>query len=133
MATDKVRVKVLRASDGPSVKEGDRLYVNYQGFLSEDGTEFDGNFDFDDFTSVPLRELFSFVIGAGQVIDGWDEALAGRNVGDVLLLKIPAAKAYGAAGKLPKIPPNADLTFKVELKAFDPAGPQGRTEATAED
>lgn len=127
-----VGVRVLRTSSGPVVKAGDRLFVHYQGVLRDGLRQFDASFNFADFTVVPGREPFSFVLGARTVIAGWDEALVGRNLGEILELTIPAAKAYGATGQ-GSIPPNADLIFKVELLAADPAGPTGRIEPAPED
>ncbi len=92
-------------------KVGDTLTVNYVGTL-EDGTKFDSSID----RGVP----FTFVVGIGQVIRGWDEGMLGMKVGEKKHLVIPGEKAYGPRG-IPDgkggymIPPNATLIFDVEM------------------
>lgn len=90
-------------------KEGDVLSMNYTGRL-EDGTIFDSNV-LPEFGHV---EPFTFTLGAGQVIAGWDEGLAGMKIGEKKTLTIPPEKGYGANGN-GSIPPNATLVFDVEL------------------
>lgn len=90
-----------------AVAKGDRVWVLYQGTLM-DGTEFDSNM-------APDKDPFSFSVGNGQVIEGWDEGLIGMKRGGERELTIPAAMAYGEAGSPPKIPANADLKFKVKV------------------
>jgi hypothetical protein len=108
-----VVTKVLRTSKGPTVTAGDQLGVFYSGKLS-DGTIFDGNFNFNTFEAVSGRSLFSFQLGSGQVISGWDQGLLNHRLGEILELTIPAELAYGSTGA-GSIPPNATLTFTVEL------------------
>jgi len=117
-----VVTKVLRASTGPVIKAGDQIGVWYQGTLVKDGKQFDANYDFATIAPVAGRQLFSFVLGSGQVIKGWDQALVGRRLGEVLEVVIPADLAYGAKGSPPAIPANAPLRFKVELVGALPAG-----------
>jgi len=95
---------------GAAAQAGDMLTVNYTGKL-QDGTVFD--------TSVG-KAPYKFVLGAGQVIQGWDLGLVGMQVGGTRLLVVPASLAYGAQGNGP-IPPNATLTFEVTLVSITPA------------
>lgn len=88
---------------------GDRLSVSYTLWL-EDGTEVESNVG-----GTPFR----FTLGTGQVIDGWDQGLVGMKVGETKTLTLTPDLAYGAAGSPPKIPPNATLTFEVELLAIE--------------
>lgn len=90
---------------GEVAAAGDLLTVHYTGWL-EDGSQFDSSRD----RGVP----FQFVLGAGQVIPGWDQGLVGMMEGGTRVLTIPADLAYGPAGYGP-IPPNATLTFEIEL------------------
>ena len=125
---ESVEIEVLRASTGPVVQAGEQLYVWYAGELL-DGTPFDANYNFGTFELVPGRSYFDFTLGSGQVIKGWDQALAGRRLGEILQLTIPSALAYGSVSR-PKIPANSDLRFTVELLASRPAGASTLTSAT---
>lgn len=121
--TTGVTIDVLRSSTGPVLQEGDHVGVLYSGsLLNGDGTPFDANYDFNTFALSAGRQLFRFTLGAGQVIQGWDQGLLGRRLGEVLDLTIPAALAYGSRGALPAIPPDADLRFRVELVGAIPVG-----------
>ncbi|HQY60415.1 MAG TPA: thioredoxin domain-containing protein [Polyangiaceae bacterium] len=95
----------VKVGTGMMAASGDRLKVHYVGTLG-DGTEFD--------SSRKREAPFEFELGAGHVIKGWDQGLAGMRVGGTRRLVIPPSLAYGAAGHAP-IPPNATLTFVVEL------------------
>ena len=95
---------------GDGAQLGDTLTVNYTGKL-QDGTVFD--------TSVGKRPI-QFVLGAGQVIPGWDQGLQGMKAGGKRLLVIPPDLAYGASGYGP-IPGNSTLIFEVDLLAITPA------------
>ena len=93
---------------GPSPKPGQICVMHYTGWLI-DGTQFD--------TSRDRDEPIEFALGARQVIAGWDEGVAGMNVGGKRRLTIPPQLGYGARGAGGVIPPNATLIFDVELLA----------------
>ena len=97
--------QIVRPGTGATIASGHTAVVNYTGWLP-DGTQFD---------SSRGREPFAFPLGAGQVIAGWDEGVAGMAVGEQRLLVIPPALAYGTMGSGGVIPPNATLVFEVEL------------------
>ena len=101
-----MKIEKLVAGTGASPKAGDTVTVHYTGWLV-DGKKFD--------SSVDRDEPFAFVLGAGQVIQGWDEGVATLRVGDKARLTIPGDKAYGSQGYPGLIPPNATLIFEVEL------------------
>jgi FKBP-type peptidyl-prolyl cis-trans isomerase len=92
--------------EGPSAKSGDRVTVHYTGWLL-DGTKFDSSKD--------KNQPFSFSLGAGEVIPGWDQGVAGMKVGGKRKLTIPPDLGYGDHGAGGVIPPNATLKFEVEL------------------
>jgi FKBP-type peptidyl-prolyl cis-trans isomerase len=96
----------IEAGSGDEVQAGQTAVVHYTGWLA-DGTKFD--------SSVDRGQTFAFPLGAGRVIPGWDEGVAGMKVGDKRRLVLPPDLAYGERGSPPLIPPNAELTFDVEL------------------
>jgi FKBP-type peptidyl-prolyl cis-trans isomerase FkpA len=98
--------KDVKVGTGREAKAGDTVTVHYTGRL-EDGTKFD--------SSVDRDEPFPFPLGAGKVIKGWDEGVAGMKEGGKRKLVIPPELGYGARGAGKAIPPNAVLTFEVEL------------------
>ena len=104
-----MKIEKITSGKGPSPKSGDTVTVHYTGWLT-DGTKFD--------SSVDRDEPFAFVLGTGQVIQGWDKGVATMCVGDKARLTIPAELAYGEAGYPGAIPPNATLIFEVELLAI---------------
>ena len=96
--------------DGAVATAGQRVTVHYTGWLynnGEQGAKFDSSKD--------RNDPFVFALGAGMVIRGWDEGVAGMQVGGKRTLIIPAALGYGARGAGGVIPPNATLKFDVEL------------------
>ena len=95
-----------KVGKGPAAKSGDTVKVHYTGRLM-DGTKFDSSLDRD--------EPFSFTLGQGQVIKGWDEGVVGMKKGGKRKLVIPSDMAYGKRGSPPKISPDAPLHFEIEL------------------
>ncbi len=97
---------ITQKGAGAPLKAGDNVIINYTGLLT-DGTKFDSSLD--------RGEPFSFPLGAGRVIKGWDEGVAKLRVGDRATLIIPPALGYGARGAGGVIPPGATLVFIVEV------------------
>lgn len=106
-----LRYEVLCDADGAQAQKGQTAEVHYSGWLN-DGNDVQGaKFD----SSLDRGETFSFPLGAGYVIKGWDEGVALMKVGQKIRLYIPSDLGYGARGAGAVIPPNADLIFDVEL------------------
>jgi len=101
-----LKYQELKEGTGNTAKAGDTVEVHYTGWL-KDGKKFD--------SSVDRKQPFSFKLGAGMVIKGWDEGVAGMKEGGKRKLIIPSDLAYGADGRPPVIPKDAELTFEVEL------------------
>ena len=101
-----LKYTVLKAGKGATPKPGQTVVVHYTGTLTN-GNKFDSSRD--------KGQPFSFIVGQGQVIPGWDEALSTMKVGERRKLTIPPKLGYGAAGAGGVIPPNATLIFDVEL------------------
>jgi FKBP-type peptidyl-prolyl cis-trans isomerase len=96
----------LKVGTGATAQAGQTVTVHYAGWL-ENGKKFD--------SSVDRGQPFSFPLGAGRVIKGWDEGVQGMKVGGKRKLMIPSNLGYGARGAGGVIPPNATLIFEVEL------------------
>lgn len=94
---------------GPQAKAGDTIAVHYTGTLHTDGTQFD---------SSAGGNPITFTLGAGQVIQGWDQGLLGMRPGGKRTLVIPPELAYGDQGFPGAIPPHSTLVFDVELVAI---------------
>ncbi len=103
-------IKIIEEGNGESPQKGQKVTVHYTGTL-EDGKKFD--------SSVDRGEAFTFTLGVGQVIKGWDEGVSKLSKGSKALLKIPSNLAYGSRGAGGVIPPDATLYFEVELIDFE--------------
>lgn len=103
---DNLKIDILKEGTGQAITNGQTAVVHYTGTLIS-GTKFD--------SSVDRGEPFSFLLGAGQVIQGWDQGVLGMKVGEKRKLFIPSDLAYGSSGAGGIIPPNAPLIFEVEL------------------
>ncbi|KYF75044.1 FKBP-type peptidyl-prolyl cis-trans isomerase [Sorangium cellulosum] len=99
-------IEDVKEGTGAEAKHGQLVTVHYVGTLTN-GSKFDSSRD--------RNQGFSFKLGAGQVIKGWDQGVAGMKIGGVRKLTIPPDLGYGARGFPPVIPPNSTLLFEVEL------------------
>ena len=106
--TDKLEIVDLKEGAGAEAVAGKKVTVHYVGTLT-DGKKFDSSRD--------RGKGFSFSLGAGEVIRGWDQGVAGMKVGGLRRLTIPSDLAYGDRGFPPVIPPRSTLVFEVELLA----------------
>jgi FKBP-type peptidyl-prolyl cis-trans isomerase len=102
-----LEIKELEKGTGAEAKPGDEVTVQYVGVNYKSGKEFDASWD--------RGEPFTFQLGAGQVIPGWDQGVKGMKVGGRRELIIPPELGYGEAGSPPAIPPNETLVFVIDL------------------
>jgi FKBP-type peptidyl-prolyl cis-trans isomerase len=100
-------IEDIKVGTGAEAKSGANVTVHYVGTLASNGSKFDSSRD--------RGKGFSFKLGAGQVIQGWDKGVAGMKVGGLRKLTIPPHLAYGERGFPGAIPPNSTLVFEVEL------------------
>jgi len=104
-SADKLVIKDTKVGTGPAAQPGDILTMDYTGKLTN-GKQFDSSIG---------REPFVFVLGAGQVIKGWDQGMVGMKKGGKRSLTIPSSLGYGAQGAGDDIPPNSTLKFDVTM------------------
>lgn len=110
-APKQLETEEIVEGDGAEAKAGDEVTVQYVGVGYDSKEEFD--------SSWSRSEPFTFTLGAGEVIEGWDEGVAGMKVGGRRELTIPANMAYGPTGSPPVIGPNETLIFVVDLIAVN--------------
>ena len=103
----KLEIKEIEEGTGAEAKAGDEVTVQYVGVNYKSGKEFDASWD--------RGEPFSFKLGAGMVIPGWDQGVEGMKVGGRRELIIPPELAYGPEGSPPAIGPNETLIFVIDL------------------
>jgi peptidylprolyl isomerase len=104
-----LKAQTLIPGSGAAIKNGQQATVQYVGVLFKNGKEFDTSWG-------KGKQPFTFTIGSGQVISGWDQGVLGMKVGERRRLTVPADLAYGAQGSPPKIGPNEPLIFDIDLK-----------------
>lgn len=102
-----IKIEDVTEGTGKVAQKGDTVSVNYLGTLASNGKKFDSSYD--------RNEPFTFQLGSGQVIEGWEKGIVGMKEGGKRILVIPPEKAYGEDGAPPVIPPNATLKFEVEM------------------
>jgi peptidylprolyl isomerase len=106
-------VTVLSPGEGPEAAVGDTVQVYYVGVRTEDGAEFDNNYD--------SGQPFPVIVGSGGVIQGWDEGLVGAQAGSQIQLDIPTEMAYADNPRGDVIQPGDALTFVVDVVSVTPA------------
>jgi len=104
---DELVIEDLEEGDGEEAASGDQVTVQYVGVDFDGGEEFDSSWE--------RPEPFSFTLGGGEVIPGWDQGVEGMKVGGRRRLVIPPDLAYGPEGQPPDIGPNATLVFVIDL------------------
>jgi FKBP-type peptidyl-prolyl cis-trans isomerase len=108
----------IKIGTGDEAKSGDKVKVHYTGWFTS-GKKFD--------SSVDAQQPYSFVLGQGNVIKGWDEGVTGMKIGGKRQLRVPPELAYGEQGYKNIIPANSTLIFDVQLLAVTPAAPKDST------
>ena len=103
---NQLQTEDLKVGEGVEARPGNTVSVHYVGALT-DGQKFDSSRD--------RAEAFQFTLGAGQVIQGWDQGVAGMRIGGLRKLVVPPHLGYGERGFPPVIPANSTLVFEVEL------------------
>jgi len=116
-------MKKLKNGYGREAVAGDLVSVHYTGWLYDESAENGRGDKFD--SSVDRGQEFQFPLGAGRVIKGWDEGVAGMLIGEIRELKIAPEMGYGERGAGNVIPPGATLVFEVELKGLQGPNEQG--------
>ncbi|MDO8391452.1 MAG: FKBP-type peptidyl-prolyl cis-trans isomerase [Actinomycetota bacterium] len=119
-----LKVTTITEGAGPEAKNGDVLRVYYVGVLSADGTEFDTNYG--------TGKTLDLRLGAGMVIQGWEQGLVGVQVGGRYQIDIPADLAYGDVDTGGLIPPNSALTFVVDIMRITPDESAATTTSAAD-
>jgi len=109
--------RILVQGDGPAAQPGQTVSVHYTGWLYDPDAANNRGKKFD--SSVDRGEFFKFQLGAGRVIKGWDQGVAGMTIGEVRELTIAPELGYGKRGAGGVIPPDAMLVFEVELAGLD--------------
>ncbi len=106
------KLQVLKNGDNLSYpKKGNTLRVHYEAFMAKSGKKFDSSRD--------RNETFEFVLGSGQVIEGWEQILPKMSIGETVRFTLPTNYAYGKSGLPGLVPPGADLNFEVELISYE--------------
>ncbi len=113
-----LQITTLKNGYGKAAEAGDFVTVHYTGWLYDEAAEGSRGEKFD--SSVDRGDTFQFPLGAGRVIKGWDEGVAGMLIGEKRELVIPPEMGYGDRGAGDVIPPGATLVFEVELFAAEP-------------
>jgi FKBP-type peptidyl-prolyl cis-trans isomerase FkpA len=117
--------RILRPGQGDAAEAGDSVEVHYTGWLYDEAAPEKRGEKFD--SSVDRGATFRFPLGAGRVIKGWDQGVAGMQIGEIRELTIAPDLAYGERGYPPVIPPSSTLVFEVELfSAESLGGPAGQ-------
>eukprot|EP00943_MAST-04B_sp_MAST-4B-sp1_P002508 g2508.t1 len=110
-----VIVKTTKAGDATNKpKKGQTVRIHYDAYLKSDGTKFD--------SSATRGHAFEFVLGAGQVIKGWEEFFPDLSLGQKVHVEVPPQLAYGRRGYPPIVPPNETLIYDIELISFSNLG-----------